>query len=172
MQNIVVNKVNKKNRGVFATKNFKKGELILSIKGKIISKSKLFASSRYLNDHSGTIGKDKYLIFGYPEKYINHSCDPNVYEYKRKVIAMRDIKNGDEITFDYSICSIDEWRMNCHCNSKNCRRVIRGNFFKLPLKLQVKYFQYLDEWFKKEFKKELKDFKSNQAYYQISNKTS
>lgn len=156
MQNVIVKKVSKKNRGVFATKNFKKGEIILTIKGKMISKSKLFASSGYLNDHSGTIGKNLYLIFGYPEKYINHSCSPNVYEYKRKVITMRGVKKREELAFDYTICSIDDWRMKCYCGSKNCRKIVRGNFFKLSEKLQIKYLPYIDEWFKKEFKKELK----------------
>ena len=124
-----------------------------------MGKSELFASSRYLNDHAGTIGKGKYLIFGYPERCINHSCDPNVFEYKRKVIAMRNIKNGEEITFDYSICSIDDWRMKCHCGSQNCRKTVRGNFFKLPQKLQIEYLPYLDEWFKKEFNKKLNQLK-------------
>ena len=155
MQNVIVKKINKNNRGVFADKDFKKGEIILYIKGKVISKSKLFALSGYFNDHSGTIGKDKYLIFGYPEKYINHSCSPNVFEYKRKVIAIRDIRRWEEVNFDYSICSIDDWKMRCRCGSKNCRKIVRGNFFKLSKRLQIKYIPYLDEWFKVEFKKEL-----------------
>ncbi len=155
MQNVTVKKTNKKNGGVFAAKDFKKGEIILYIKGRVVSKPELFAMSDYFNNHSGTIGKDKYLIFGYPEKYINHSCSPNVFEYKRKVIAIRNIGKGEEISFDYSICSIDDWRMRCHCGSKNCRKIVRGDFFKLPKELQIKYLPYLDGWFKEEFKKEL-----------------
>lgn len=150
MENVVVRKVDKKGKGVFAIRDFKKGESILNIKGKVISKAKLLKSSRYLDDHSGAIGNDTYLIFGYPEKYINHSCNPNVFDYKRKVIAMKDIKKGVELTFDYSINTRDKWRMKCYCESKNCRKVITGNFFKLPKKLQIKYLPYVDEWFKKE----------------------
>ncbi len=156
MKKVEVRKIGKHGRGVFACEDFKKGEFIIGIKGREVSRAELFAMSDYINSHAGTIGRDKYLIFGYPEKYINHSCDPNSYEYKRKVIAIRGIKKGEEITFDYSICSIDNWRMKCRCGSKKCRKIVRGNFFRLPRALQKKYIQYIDEWFRKEFKNELR----------------
>lgn len=157
MKSIIVKKIGKRSRGVFAAKNFKKGGFILSIKGKIITKAEMLDSSRYIQDHLGTLGKNKYIIMGYPEKYINHSCSPNIFERNKKIFAMKDIKKGEELCYDYSICSIDDWRMRCRCRSKNCRGIVRGNFFKISQKLQIKYFQYLDDWFLRDFKKECKN---------------
>lgn len=156
-KNVLVKKTGKKGKGVFANRDFDKGESILKIKGKIVTKDELLKSSRYLSDHSGAIGKDKYLIFGLPEKYINHSCNPNVFDKKGVVYAMRDIRKGDELSFDYSINGIDDWRMRCRCESKNCRKIINGDFFALPRKLQEKYLPYLEIWFKRECKKEIKN---------------
>ena len=156
MKNIIVKKFSKKGRGVFAQRDFKKGETIARIKGKILTKDQLYSSSRYLNDHSGPIGYGKYIVFGYPEKYINHSCSPNVFEYKRKVLTISDIRKGEELTFDYSICSVDDWKMKCHCECSNCRKTVMGGFFNLPKKIQRRYLPYLDEWFRKEFREEIK----------------
>ena len=155
--NTIVKKTGSRGRGVFAAKALRKREFILSLKGKVISSEEMLAASRYHLDHMGAIGKDLCMIFGYPEKYINHSCDPNVFERQRKLFAMRSIKKGEELFYDYAISDVDdEWKMICKCGSRNCRKVINGHFFQLPLNLQVKYYPYLDSWFKKEFREELK----------------
>ena len=151
--NVIVKKTGNRGRGVFAAKALRKGELILSIKGKVISTEEMLAASKYHLDHMGAIGKDLCMIFGYPEKYINHSCSPNVFEIGRKLFAMRSIKKGEELFYDYAISDVDdEWKMRCKCGSRNCRGVINGHFFQLPLNIQVKYYPYLDSCFKKEFK--------------------
>src|SRR3989344_5110311 len=153
--NVIVKKTGNRGRGVFAAKSLRKGELILSIKGKVISSEEMLAASKYHLDHMGAIGKDLCMIFVYPEKYINHSCDPNVFERQRKLFAMRNIKKGEELFYDYAISDVDdEWKMICKCGSRNCRKVINGHFFQLPLNLQVRYYPYLDSWFKKEYRKE------------------
>lgn len=159
MKNVLVKKAGKKGKGVFAIKNFDKGESILKMKGKVVTTAELLKSSRYLSDHSGAIGKDKYLIFGYPEKYINHSCNPNVYDKRGVVYAMRNIRKGEELAFDYCINAVDDWKMRCHCKSKECRKLVVGNFFKLPKYAQIRYSPYVDNWFKKEFKKEIRELK-------------
>ena len=71
---------------------------------------------------------------------------------------MKDIRKGQEIFFDYSISAIPighpihgsnfSWKMKCQCKSKNCRKIVEGDFFKLPKELQIKYLPYLDSWFK------------------------
>ena len=155
--NTIVKKTGSRGRGVFAAKALRKREFILSLKGKVISSEEMLAASRYHLDHMGAIGKDLCMIFGYPEKYINHSCDPNVFERQRKLFAMRSIKKGEELFYDYAISDVDdEWKMRCKCGSKNCRGFINGHFFQLPLNFQVKYYPYLDSWFKKEFREQLK----------------
>ena len=138
MDNVIVKTITKNYRSVFAARDFKKGELILNLNGKILTKDELFKLSRYINDHCGIIGPEKYIIFGYPEKYINHSCEPNVFDKNRKVIAMKDIKKGDELSYDYSIAGVDNCRMNCHCKTKNCRKIIQG-YKSLPNNVREMY---------------------------------
>lgn len=101
----------------------------------------------------------KIVIMQAPERYINHSCDPNGYAKTdngiRRVFAMREIRKGEEIVGDYSINGYNDGTFKCRCGSKNCRGVYRGNFFKLPKTLQKKYLPYLDDWFVAQFKDEI-----------------
>ena len=66
---------------------------------------------------------------------LNHSCDPNVIldTQRMLVIARRDIRAGDELTFFYPST---EWEMAapfiCLCGASNCIHVVAGARF-LPL---------------------------------------
>ena len=49
-------------------------------------------------------------------KYINHSCDPSVRVVGNKLIGVKQINNGDSITFDYN--ETEDTMSNpftCHC---------------------------------------------------------
>jgi hypothetical protein len=62
-------------------------------------------------------------------QYINHSCDPNVFfdTYAMKIVALKDIPEGSEMTFFYPST---EWDMaqpfNCYCGSNRCLGEIKG----------------------------------------------
>lgn len=106
--------------GVFAKVPLRKGEPIVEYKGKLITHAE--ADRKYHGDlQSGhtflfTLN-EKWIVDGNREaniaRWINHSCDPNaiafVHEHKsgrkkkEKVIieALRDIAEGEEITYDY-----------------------------------------------------------------------
>jgi hypothetical protein len=62
-------------------------------------------------------------------QYINHSCYPNCFfdTKKLEVIALREIKKGEELTVFYPAT---EWEMNqpfvCNCNNPECLGVVRG----------------------------------------------
>jgi len=98
-----------------------------------------------------------------PERYINHSCDPNSYvktvQGVRTLLAMRQIKKGAEITYDYAINGYYETSNPCNCGAKNCRKILNCDFFQLPEALQQKYLPYLDNWFVKEFKEKVEELK-------------
>jgi len=70
---------------------------------------------------------------------INHSCDPNCVISGRSIFAERDIRRGEELTFDYST-DVDwpGYSMVCRCGSLNCRGVIRAYRF-LPKGLKLRY---------------------------------
>jgi len=73
--------------------------------------------------------------------YQNHSCDPNTWWYDDfTLIARRDIKESDEVTFDYGTCeSIPNPEMpQCFCGSPLCRGEVRVDDYLRP-ELQERY---------------------------------
>ncbi|MEE9553990.1 MAG: SET domain-containing protein-lysine N-methyltransferase [candidate division Zixibacteria bacterium] len=57
-------------------------------------------------------------------RYINHSCDPNcetdIIRGHIWIIAKRDIKKGEEFSYNYGY-DIDAWEDHpCRCGSENC----------------------------------------------------
>jgi hypothetical protein len=80
-------------------------------------------------------------------EYLNHSCDPNSYVHvvgNRAILYSLYVIPADaEITFDYSLTSTDThdiWKMECHCGSYKCRKLISG-------------FRYLEPSLQEEYKK-------------------
>jgi len=63
------------------------------------------------------------------------------------LVAMRDIKKDEEITFDYSMITADGWPLECSCGSPSCRKLI-GNYRDLPDELKKKYDKYTPDWIK------------------------
>lgn len=132
--------------GVFATAGMKAGESVLEWKGKIInSYSEAKAMSEDAEGHIIQFGKERYLDPKGTGRFVNHSCDPNcrvkIEGERVYLIALRDIEDGEEITFDYSTTmDEDNWEMECNCGSKNCRKNIR-DFKYLPKKLRDHYIK-------------------------------
>ncbi|MEM5812106.1 MAG: SET domain-containing protein-lysine N-methyltransferase [Candidatus Aenigmatarchaeota archaeon] len=140
MSRIFVVKKCRLGRGLFAARDIKKGEVIFYFNGKIMSGNEVVKSGR--EPYPIQIGDDKYMDWGEPGELINHSCNPNAgVKNDNHVIAIKNIKKGEEITWDYST-SMDEdcWTMKCYCGSKNCRKRIR-DFKYLPKNLQKRYLK-------------------------------
>ena len=137
--------------GLFASKNIKKKETIFLIKGKEVN---------FLITNKESADKINFDIFGIsknkwidPEDrswlYFNHSCNPNTCIKGRvTIVALRDIKRGEELTFDYSLNEADIfWNFKCNCGSKNCRKVIKSIQF-LPKEVFVRDKFYVPKYFK------------------------
>ncbi len=113
-------------RSLVARQDFKRGEVVYQIPAeKISDKPNRFTVQMDRNLHT-EVGKLSAL---------NHSCDPNVILDMEKmvVVACRDIKAGDELSFFYPST---EWEMAapfiCLCGSSSCIHVVAGARF-LPL---------------------------------------
>ena len=65
----------------------------------------------------------EFLLQQEPERYANHSCDPNTKVEDNADVAIKDIKKGEEITSDYSVANIQK-HFACNCGSKKCRGYI------------------------------------------------
>ena len=110
-------------KGIFASKNIPEDELVMVIRGELITGKEcerreeednnvyIFWNGRYYID---TVNTDKI-------KYINHDCEPNCIVLERdkeslNLVSSREIKKGEEITMDYGY---DEIYDGCTCNT--CR---------------------------------------------------
>lgn len=127
------------NKGVFAAKDIPKGTKVIEYVGEKITKAvsdKRADRDIDLNkenpDENGAVYifelNKRYDIDGNvpynTAKYINHSCNPNcetdIIRGKIWIIAIKDIKNGEEITYDYGY-DLDNWEDHpCKCGSDNC----------------------------------------------------
>ena len=113
-------------KGIFATRDIKKNELIFMFCGRVL-RERTYES--HLNCDL-QIGQKKY-IYPFPAsfgRFTNHSCNPNAgLKGKQKIVAITNIKSGEEITLDYSTTTSDvKWKMSCKCGSKKCRKIIRS----------------------------------------------
>ena len=78
--------------------------------------------------------------------WFDHSCDPNAGLWGQIIlVAMREIKKGEEVTFDYcTSCSQKGDKrvlFPCECGSPNCRKKVTNHDWKNPA-LQKKYRGY------------------------------
>ena len=139
-------------KGVFSQKEIKKDEILVIFGGYVMNTEEFFSLSEELQNFPYHISEN--LLFG-PIKeedvavgeYFNHSCDPNAgFEDKITLVAMRDIKKGEEVTFDYAICMTSGiLNMNCLCGKNNCRKLITGDDWKIE-ELQKKYAGYFQPY--------------------------
>ncbi len=126
-----VKKSNIDKRGLYASKNIKSGSKIIEYIGKLISKKETETNPKFDNE------KDIYL-FNLNNKYdldgdyswntarlINHSCNPNCEVdgkgLKLWITAIKDIKKGEELSYDYGFgYDVDYKQFPCKCGSQNC----------------------------------------------------
>lgn len=122
---IVVKESSIEGRGVFARRDFKKGEVVLKWgNSRELTQKQADGLSenekRYVECFGG-----RYLLMQPPERFVNHSCDANTFVFGRCDVAKRDIQKGEEITSDYTEINSPYVDMKCNCGSKNCRGFIR-----------------------------------------------
>ncbi len=143
-KNISIKDTDLKGRGIFTNERIHKGEKVLNFEGPFLTDAQ--ARELRLQDHVVPVGVDQYINAGEPEFLINHSCEPNTgFSTDTTLIALQDIEPDEELTFDYSTVTTDDWTMNCNCGAKNCRGKI-GNFKDLPFALQEKYKDITPRW--------------------------
>lgn len=131
---------------VFAGRPFKKGDVVTQFTGPIINKSELPKKYQGEKDRFVQVGLEEFMgASGGVDDLINHSCDPNTgLRFKSEdilLVAIRDIEEGDEITWDYSTTMLNNtWKMRCDCRNEGCRKII-GDFILLPAALQRHYYK-------------------------------
>ena len=119
------------NRGLFASKNIKKGTKIIYYTGKIITKKQTENNPKFDNDKAIYLFNlnNRYDLDGdftyNTARLINHSCNPNC-EVEGKglklwISSIKDIKKNEELTYDYGFSFDENYKdFPCKCGSKNC----------------------------------------------------
>ena len=126
-------------RGVFSTRNIKKGERIIEYLGDRVSHAEAdrrYESKDENDSHTFLFIVDSKTVIdagvdGNDARFFNQSCDPNCESTveKRRVFidALRDIEPGEELTYDYQIYLEEgdpeniEAVFACRCGSPKCR---------------------------------------------------
>jgi uncharacterized protein len=114
-----------KGEGIFATKTFKVGDVVM------VGVIKEALSGNH--SHASQIGENEYVFHAGLISKVNHSCDPNcgirVNETgAHNFVARKNISVNQEISFDYAMRNygVDYFPKECMCGSKGCRGRVTG----------------------------------------------
>ncbi len=138
--------------GVFALRSFQAGNRIrqVNVVREVTPEAPIREDLGERQDHCN-YPDGKVVLYGPPDCYLNHSCDPNAHEVFEAsatfLVARRDIVAGTEITCDYNINIADGTAWPCRCGATRCLGTVVGDFFRLPTQRQREYRPLLAGWF-------------------------
>jgi SET domain-containing protein len=160
MAKVIVKESSINGLGVFSLRSIAKGELVLAIDdSRIVTPELLLDESNGEFEYHCDYLADKVILMKFPERHINHSCDPNTFVRTisgiRYVFALRPISSFEEITYDYCINGFGDVLWECNCGSPRCRKTIHSDFFHLPHGLQVEYLPLLDNWYIEKYREKV-----------------
>lgn len=136
---IIPKRCGAKGWGIFAQLPISAGQFVIEYVGEVIDADELDIRSKacanaphyyFLSLTGGeTIDASKK---GNISRFINHSCDPNCITQKWQVdgesrvgiFALRNIKVGEELTFDYQFERFSHKKQRCLCGAANCSRYL------------------------------------------------
>jgi SET domain-containing protein len=128
--------------GAFAVRRIRRGTRLIEYVGERIPPAE--ADRRYDDDaverpHTFLFTVDEQTVIdaavgGNEARFINHSCNPNCEAVdvggRIFIDARRDIRPGEELTYDYRLERDGHWRADyagryaCRCGAPNCRGVL------------------------------------------------
>lgn len=135
----------KHGRGAFATNSIAAGTWITALTGELLSTLEVGAQineQKISSDDPLQVANDLYVLLDPKSHYFNHSCNPNAgIRGYNSLIAIADIREGEEITFDYSttvgIAPIHRfWTMECTCGATGCRKKLGSVLTIEPLQIR------------------------------------
>lgn len=116
-------------RRLVAIRDIARGTRLFRITGREIASPSKYSVQVSASLHlDQECARDEFeLVNRYFWRYLDHACEPTTMIRDREVIAVRDIAEGEGVTFHY--CTT-EWDMAtpfaCHCGSARCLGTIRG----------------------------------------------
>lgn len=125
--------------GLFATRQIAGGETVFHGEGRaqrIVTRSHVErtwspAEREVFSRYAYPLGGEVYVLWdidpaGWAPQ--NHSCEPNTAFSGLDLVALRDIRSGEELTIDYAtFCDERMAPFECRCGSRRCRgRIVGG----------------------------------------------
>ncbi|KAI9194260.1 hypothetical protein LWI28_004545 [Acer negundo] len=127
--------------GIFAKHPHRAGDMVIEYTGELVRPPIADRRERFI--YNSLVGAGTYMFriddervidatrAGSIAHLINHSCEPNCYSRVISVsgdehiiiFAKRDIKQWEELTYDYRFFSIDE-QLACYCGFTRCRGIV------------------------------------------------
>ena len=131
-------------KGVFALQAITEGDTLIEYKGEVISWAE--ALERHPHDPGQPnhtfyfhVDDDRVIdgaVHGNAARWINHACEPNCEAEDRDgrifIKALRDIKPGEELFFDYRLVIDERYTAKlkkayaCWCGAPTCRGTLLG----------------------------------------------
>lgn len=113
--------------GGFAACNIASGTRVIEYVGEKITKQESLRRCEANNGYIFDVGEEHDLdgnVDWNPARFFNHSCTPNceteIEDGRVWVAALRDIRAGEELTYNYCY-DLEDWREQpCRCGSPNC----------------------------------------------------
>lgn len=136
---VVPKRCGAKGWGIFAQLPISAGQFVMEYVGEVIDADELDVRSKacandphyyFLSLTGGeTIDASKK---GNISRFINHSCDPNCITQKWQangesrvgIFALRNIRVGEELTFDYQFERFSHKKQRCLCGAANCGKYL------------------------------------------------
>lgn len=124
--------------GIDAARAITKGEVVFIGE----ERAQRIVTRRWVDEHWDPRDRKVFAEYAYPlsdEVYIlwsdnplewapqNHSCDANCHYDGLNVVALRNVRAGEELTLDYAqFCNELSAGFDCHCGAPNCRGFVTG----------------------------------------------
>jgi len=140
-------------RGLFATADIAKDEVVAVKGGHIISRKQLREKvTPQLGPVEIQIDEDLFIAPVTEDEregsmlYSNHCCDANLgMRGEITFVAVRDIRAGEELTHDWATTDDDDYAIACKCGSPKCREILSGKDWQRP-ELQKRYAGYFSAY--------------------------
>ncbi len=152
-KDIVVRDAGNKGKGVFALRDFAKGEFIFRRRySKVVANRDIASLSDEDQHHLCELDWNTSAVLLSPGCYLDHSCDPNTMRKGVNVYAWQEIRQGDEITIDYRLNAFTGEQWDCFCGSADCLGYVINDFFSMNGERQRLYFPYAPKFIQEEYR--------------------
>lgn len=151
---IIVKEAGAKGQGVFALRDFARGEFIFRRRhGQVVDNDDIGLLSEDDQRHLCELDWQRSAVLLPPGCYLNHACDPNAMRSGTHVFAWRNIRQSEEITIDYRLNAFTDERWKCICGSASCQGFVISNFFSLSVDRQIAYLPYAPTFIQREHRR-------------------